>query len=520
MRASVNSIKNNPVIVGVIGHRDPLPENKEKLFQTFTDILNAIQSINPNSQIVVVSPLADGADRIASKVAISSEKYRLIACLPFSREEYVEDFSDNSKIEFQEYLYSANEIWEPDSTEFQSRDIAYEKCAKKIVEVSDICIAFWDGELLNSIGGTSHTIHSILQSSAHQNTKLKLVHIDTPRSSFVRQRRETRFFNFSSGLWESKPEKDFFYLLKDALNEHLEDADTAESPLENLFLSVDDLANRNQQRYRKKIKQLFFLGFVTALFLSLSFATSSHHISIATLVTTVLLLLTWINFKQHNLKNKYESCRLLSETLRLELHLKSHNTFSSLRDTFLMYETGDLLWLRKSLIFNSIRHESTFKVQGNDEGKILSWLDGQLEYLMGKEGNRGAIKRNQSKSSSIHNWSKVPLLIALSGLTLQFLNSFSLVSLPSEYVFVTQLAWEVGLAGFASLIGYSEVLAFSDVATQLESKKNLMLAMREELISANNESKKNYIINSLMDASLSELQNWYSMNRNRTVRPI
>ena len=87
--------KKIPIIVGVTGHRQYNCMNDEKVLSLIRDELKRVKKMCPNSPLVMLSSLADGADRQCAKIALE-EGYSLIAALPMEKGSFKEDFSDGT----------------------------------------------------------------------------------------------------------------------------------------------------------------------------------------------------------------------------------------------------------------------------------------------------------------------------------------------------------------------------------------------------------------------------------------
>jgi hypothetical protein len=113
-----------------------------------------------SARLQVISPLAEGADRIVATSATELGA-ELVALLPFAQEDCLLDFSsDRSRAEFLHLLGKAKEIVELDGrrdTE-ESRNSAYARVGAMVVARSDLLIALWDGEPAEGIGGTAEVI--------------------------------------------------------------------------------------------------------------------------------------------------------------------------------------------------------------------------------------------------------------------------------------------------------------------------------------------------------------------------
>lgn len=141
--------------IGITGHRDLdkrfIKEYKKQVFQKLNELKQK------HSEVILLSPLADGADRLviyeAMKLGI---KY--IAVLPMQKELYKDDFDDTSNLEFDKLLKNAVRILTISHTKPFIRDRQYELVGQYISENSDILIALWDGKYNNLQGGTGEIV--------------------------------------------------------------------------------------------------------------------------------------------------------------------------------------------------------------------------------------------------------------------------------------------------------------------------------------------------------------------------
>ncbi len=142
------------LVIGVTGHR--------KLFYVteLTTLLDIeLKKISKKYLIkAIISPLADGADRLVVEILMERFNANLIVSLPFEKDEYKKDFSQNSQWEFNNYLKQAFKVDEVGSLEKNSRDECYLNVGKYIVEKCDILIALWDGKEANGMGGTGDIV--------------------------------------------------------------------------------------------------------------------------------------------------------------------------------------------------------------------------------------------------------------------------------------------------------------------------------------------------------------------------
>ncbi len=147
--------------IGVTGHRFLRDENV--LRRGVTAALDQIVKIFPGRSITVLSPLAEGADRLVVDVIRHDAGVRLVAPLPLPRDDYLQDFATaESKREFLQMLERADEVIQ--LPRVSVRDAAYEAVGVYVLENSDILLALWDGEESRGRGGTAEIIARAVES--------------------------------------------------------------------------------------------------------------------------------------------------------------------------------------------------------------------------------------------------------------------------------------------------------------------------------------------------------------------
>ncbi len=146
----------SPIGLGVTGHAflgDPeLVEAGIELALT-----RVIRSFGPGP-LTVYSALAEGADRMVARRALAYPDAKLIAVLPLPVDEYRKDFgSEASREEFEELLARCAE---PPIVVGKSRPEGYVSAGQRIVELSTVMIAVWDGQLGGRPGGTGSVVRA------------------------------------------------------------------------------------------------------------------------------------------------------------------------------------------------------------------------------------------------------------------------------------------------------------------------------------------------------------------------
>lgn len=161
------------MVVGIIGHRDLSKKDTYKYKKNILNILKYLQK--QNIDIKVISPLADGADRLAVYQAIRLN-ITFEAVLPMNKCDYKKDFEYYSKKVFDLLLKKANTITTLTYKEDVSRNFKYESVGKYISDNCDILIALWDGKYNDLQGGTSDIL------KYHLKNKKAFYHIKVDRN--------------------------------------------------------------------------------------------------------------------------------------------------------------------------------------------------------------------------------------------------------------------------------------------------------------------------------------------------
>ncbi len=151
-----------PLILGVTGHRDLRPEDVPQIEARVREIFEGVQQQAPHTPLVVVSSLAEGADRLVARIALQ-RGHRLIAPLPMAPDVYEEDFtSEESKGELRELLASADPwfVVSEDRVSIppEDRSRGYALVGAYLAQSCQILIALWDGVDTGKPGGTSAVI--------------------------------------------------------------------------------------------------------------------------------------------------------------------------------------------------------------------------------------------------------------------------------------------------------------------------------------------------------------------------
>jgi hypothetical protein len=167
------------IVVGVTGHRlHRLSNHGSAFYRAVERTLDHIRNEHPRATFVVMSSLAEGADRLVARAAMEVLDARLHVPLPLPYDLYLEDFGASSALdretslsEFHELLGRAERYFElpavfgnqmelarPDASGAEARARQYALAGAYVVQRSHEMLAVWDGDAHEGEGGTAQIV--------------------------------------------------------------------------------------------------------------------------------------------------------------------------------------------------------------------------------------------------------------------------------------------------------------------------------------------------------------------------
>ena len=165
-----------PLAISVTGHRDLRDQDLERLEAEIRAVFHDITARYPHTPLLLLSPLAEGADRLAARVGLEFGA-RLIVPLPLPRDLYEDDFETAaSRREFADLLVQADQWFEMPYVEGNTRDNVsahgearnhqYAMVGAYVARHSQIFFALWDGVQTDhgeKLGGTAEVVRFKLE---------------------------------------------------------------------------------------------------------------------------------------------------------------------------------------------------------------------------------------------------------------------------------------------------------------------------------------------------------------------
>jgi hypothetical protein len=148
--------------IGVTGHRflDHEAEIRREVNIAIDQALEASDDGRATGEpggLIVVSALAEGADRLVVHECLRRDGATLEAVLPLAVDEYAKDFvTADSRREFADLLAAAASVKVAEV--MPTREQAYERAGQLMVDNSDAIVAVWDGLPARGRGGTADVV--------------------------------------------------------------------------------------------------------------------------------------------------------------------------------------------------------------------------------------------------------------------------------------------------------------------------------------------------------------------------
>lgn len=331
---SVNQLVVARIVIGVTGHRTLV--SSSILIDAIQIAFEKVRKMLPplrNTPVVlsILSPIAEGADRLVAWEGIKSPGSTLEIVLPLEKEDYKQDFETaQSKAEFEELLSKANTVKTLPIK--GNRNDAYEKVGHYVVDQCDVLLAIWNGQLSAGKGGTQE----IVQYALDNHSPLIWINSDEPESIKVEPGHGLNprpFLEIDKYNSERFHNSNFEKQLKKMCQFLSGVAERTKLPFENLqpiseyvlryYIRADILSLRYQHLHYRTESLVYVLALI-AVFVAtfqILFLPQQPMILIAEIVLMLIILLIFLIKRQRAWHNKWMDYRFLAERFRSALFM-------------------------------------------------------------------------------------------------------------------------------------------------------------------------------------------------------
>jgi hypothetical protein len=561
-----------PLVVSVTGHRDLVPQEIPAIRERVRRFLCELRDAYPGRIVVVMSPLAEGADRLVAKEAIELGM-PLHVPLPMPRDLYIQDFAKPESVaEFDALCAAAVEIYELPLVAGNSvatiRDYGpararqYAQAGVFLCAHCHVLLALWDGNTSDQLGGTSQVVrfhhYDVMPGFTPASTagRLSLADDESDLVYHIVCSRNRPGGGPAAGLvplsasWYSsdatEPRTDEMpsrhRQVFDRANEFSADAQThaaeilagcyplmteeqaARLPaglrdINQAFCAADFLAIH----YQKRVMTVLRVTHVCALVTGLAYVSYADMVALRILLLMALApmvvayCVSWLA-NHGSWHRKYLDYRTLAEGLRVQFYwaaagVTSGNVSKFAHDNFLQAQDPDLGWIRN--VMRVAGTECDVKPNRDSAGldfAFREWIgddkSGQLGYYRKKINERLARQTTTQGIIRLSLWAS-----AMSFTALLTVGDW----LPEEVQ--TPVTYLLGC--ILLLVGvrqsYAKSTAESELIKQYEFMHRIFRNARLKHDLAENDDERRHLLKILGDSALDEHAEWILMHRERAI---
>jgi hypothetical protein len=423
-----------PLLIGVTGHRDLRADDEPIIADRLRVIFTELRERYRSTPLLLLSSLADGADRLTARVALELG-VGLCVVLPMPVEYYRLDFTDAASVEEFERLSQraigsvlapmSEELRLDDLADPRMRELQYIQASLYVARYSHIMLALWDGADSPSPGGTRFAVHARLNGGSDFEASASdpldaaevgvLYHVITPRRSspVVPDNAGTCTIEYPQSGPSPEHYERLFTLLdeynRDILEWHatsdpsqcatrsiLPHSEIESPPLEQFcrrFTAADRLAGLYQHRTRRAFIGLFAIVFVAATAFDV-YGHLHHWTGKIGLVGYVLLFaVAWVWYRtayRRRYQAKYLDYRAVAEGMRVQLYWHLAGIEQMVGEHYLRKQKSELDWIRYALNAATIELQSHTTTE-HLPGSMMERLD--YSYRQWVESQRGYFAR-------------------------------------------------------------------------------------------------------------------------------
>jgi hypothetical protein len=507
-----------PIIFGVTGHRDIPQSDVPALHEAVREYFKKVVEQYPNSEVVCLSALAEGADRIAARAAMDAG-CSLGVFLPFAVDEYLNDFeSEVSKQEFQTFLSKALFVEVAPrlvDSDIGNRDQGYVAVGVTIARYAQCLVALWDGITLEKSGGTSDIVRIYRTGiPAPRNMPDDIIsalecgpveHFWTRRVSSLAaiplDKIGTREFlpptptgqstDTSTLALQERSRWDRVFGCIDQFNLDAKSLPTSEEPntytqrhlisdvsLANqwpldderakrfawLFASADALSVKAQNARLDYFKQIIGLTLIAIFFEQLYSGPFALPVLLAISIGWALLATSrYLGINRMRLEEKYLDYRTLAEAARVQFFWEISGVPDCPADHYLRDQRDELEWLRQAVRAMDLPRAAVCDLPDSRTGLHITstaWVKGQMNWFRMKAPDQATLAEKYTKSAG--RWFATAIVAVL--LTVVFhavtnlwfpdLHELAIPSLPALYGMLFAVSGVIKL--YADIMAHQE----------------------------------------------------------------
>jgi hypothetical protein len=441
-----------PIIIGVTGHRDLdlRPEYESALRARVDSIFAKLAREFPATPLLLLTPLAEGADRLVAEVARSRGiPYRVPLPMPIA--EYREDFMTAESLAAFDTLVEGAEtlpyVIARGSTEESGQSEASERRAESyalvgahIVRSSHVFIALWNGLPSEATGGTAQIVRFrvlgvpqryLPKRSVVDEPEVGPVHhvyaarlseplVSRPVGTYsLRIRSESKTASGFDAIDERPGESaDPFALLYARIEAFNRDrsnvpgdskATEPMSATSRLMATAERLASYYQRKSRVALTRLFVATAIAGLmFESYAHPAPQWNLLIVPYVVALgFAVASYVRANRGRWQDRAQDYRALEIGLRVQHVWDAVGLGESVADYYIARQRTELDWIPKAI---GAAHTLDLRLPFDEQrgiAAVRTFLTEQYTYFAGAPGRRGATARDEARSrrfEALRSW--------------------------------------------------------------------------------------------------------------------
>lgn len=538
-----------PLTVGVTGHRQIAVECIEAIETSVVAIFEGVRAKAPDAPLLLLTGLAEGADRLVAHLARERFGAELVVVLPRTAESYRDDFTTiESKEDFDRLLGAARLVVtcpedNPDPT------VGYAWAGNFTALHCHLLIALWDGDEARGDGGTAEIVAATLKgryAGWNEGEPLQydeggaVAHVITARAGETPPEGvgQTNWIypdavriGARSGEHRHVAVLSAFNTLnrllkRDGRSRDAWSADQTAPTVEALKSATDHFANQFQRRTNIAVRFMVLATIVAAV------ASALHGTiapSLAKIITTSALIAgfaVWLTSTRSRWQRLHTDLRALAEAGRIQAAWIASGLPLSIADYYHPAQATSVAWIRRAIrtafLLDDIqrpREAPTPQDRKRHADAGRAWIDEQVAYFL---GNNGVVARYRRQARTFAILGLVCLGI---GLLIVAGNKLLDITRIQQTVLDTTLLLQVGriaLAITASVQAYQAFMSFGDLQRSFAVSAHLFSLARDEAraaAAADDQPRLIRLIVELGRAALVENVSWVILRRQRSIKP-
>jgi hypothetical protein len=531
-----------PYIIGVVGHRNIVEESKEDASNHFEKILKRYIAKYPNTPILVVTSLAEGADQLIAEVAIKVEGVFLGVLIPMSIEKYLETFSsDSAREEFNKFCAKA--IFVRDTSidmVYEDNSDAFRSNTRELSNNADLLIALWDGIASNQVGGTSDTLYYKLK-KIHRPKNLTDVALNQKEfgSAIVipvsRTGDQTKLV--TKVPYSLKPvslEETSIDEASDLLAVSKHNWNKLKFESQSPSLTYSEILTKNALSLAEKMRKKFIVAllviltssFLTIVAIEIQSRSTSKIISVATILVALSAFVIYQIVTKLEIKDKYHQFQAVAEAGEIQQLWSKVGIPEDVSDYFLTGINSSFDWMRSLVRTISFldKSQTINNMEAETKEFMKSWISKQILLRKGDSKVVGRITKNNRLASFIRIITIISIIFSL------FIWGYFSISLilgidsTISTRGLLQSLFVLALAAAATFSSYSYLLALREMVMREEKAlyalDNALESLSLDLIELPPLVHGREVAKSLGIFFLNETSEWYVRNYDRKVKGL